>query len=46
VGGVWLIESIQRIPKSLFQNLAAPSEDEKPVDSKQTKPRKGRKPRK
>jgi hypothetical protein len=46
VGGVWLIESIQRIPKSLFQNLAAPSEDEKPVESKQTKPRKGRKPRK
>lgn len=35
VGGVWLIESIQRIPKSLFQNRAVPSDEgDKPRPSK------------
>lgn len=26
IGGVWLIDSVQHVPKSLFQDLAAPSE--------------------
>ncbi|KAG7349251.1 hypothetical protein IV203_011848 [Nitzschia inconspicua] len=46
VGGVWLIESVQRIPKSLFQNSVVQDEEIKPIETNQTKPRKTRKTRK
>jgi hypothetical protein len=40
VGGVWLIDSIQRIPKSLFQNSVAFSNDEEKSTPLSTKKRK------
>ena len=46
VGGVWLIESVQHVPKSLFQDLAAPSEGDKPIDTTSRTARKGPRPRK